>query len=377
MKKTKILIIDKDVITRQALARVVENTDRNLETVVADDVKRAVTLSETFRPDIILADIENASSGASVVLNELQIHFGTTPLVLLGSKTEQGAEIIIPALRMEAVDFITKPTSCTNLLFAGRHLAKRVFPAIQAIANTTSQRLADREMPHVLHQPTLQESGHKFSTEKNSRAELVVIGGCMGGAKSLFPIVSQLPADFSVPVVITQHLPRHYTHVLAKELNKHSKLTIREATPKSELKPGMIWVAPGGKHVEVARNGHQSKLWIHRGMREYGNRPSINLLFRSAAKTYGSKTLGVILSGYGADGIEGAQAIKKMGGQVIVENPQTALVPELPLNVLRANFAREYYSGEDLAHQIIRRVSSVQQFKRERNELAENQIFHF
>lgn len=379
MKKKKILIIDKDVISRQALARVVENAGRNLETAVSDDVKRAVTLSEAFRPDIILADIENASSEGAGMLKELQIYFGTTPLVLLGSKTAQGARIIIPALRAEAVDFITKPSSCTNLLFAGRHLAKRVLPAIQAITNTTNRRMADREMPRVLHQPTLQDPGHRFNSEKNNRAEVVVIGGCMGGVKSLFSIVPQLPADFSAPVIICQHLPRHYTHVLAQELDKRSKLTVQEATPKSELKPGMIWVAPGGKHIEISRNGKEARLWIHKGMRECGNRPSINLLFRSAAKLYGAATLGVILSGLGEDGVEGARAIKKLGGQIIVEDPGTSLTAELPLRIMKAGISHDSFTASELTEQILRRLGTIAVPKRsqKKKRVSELQIFHF
>ncbi|HKK45208.1 MAG TPA: CheB methylesterase domain-containing protein, partial [Balneolaceae bacterium] len=232
-------------------------------------------------------------------------------------------------------------------------------PLIKAASKMHERRNINEEILQSIIHP--QKIFEHLAEEQQSvePIELVVIGGCTGGTKSLFALLAKLPEDLNIPVVIVQHLPRTYTKILAEKLNTVSHLMIREATNGVVLQDGDVWIAPGGYHCEIGQNGYQQVINVHRGVRENDMRPSIDILFRSAAKIYGEKTLGIILSGCGCDGIAGSEEIKLAGGQIIVQDPQTSIAPELPLSIIRNGFTREYYSPEELANQIVQRASKI------------------
>ncbi|MDX1618725.1 MAG: CheB methylesterase domain-containing protein, partial [Balneolaceae bacterium] len=173
--------------------------------------------------------------------------------------------------------------------------------------------------------------------------------------QALFSIIPVLPQSLPITLVVVQHFPKHSTKELARRLNEISEVRVEEAYDGVELKPGTVWLAPGGLHAEVERNGGTLTLKLHRGPRENGVRPSIDLLFRSAGWSLGDELLGIILSGCGRDGIAGARVIREYGGNIIVQDPRDALSHSLPLAVIREGLADNYFPAEQIADQIIRR----------------------
>lgn len=356
MKKIKVLVVDEDILARQAVANVLQN-EPGMKINVSGDMDNIEEIVCDLNPDVLLLNIEHPENDEFHILKTLKARHPELPIVVLTSRTEKGAARALYALRHGAMDFITKPEQNSLLLFAGRHLVKRLRPTLEVATKLAEKERTKREIAKTLEgvQQNFEEFTAKGQDGDEHPLSIVAIGASTGGPKALFSIIPGLPHDLPVPVVIVQHLPRHYTKELAKSLNEVSEIQVDEAYDGVELTPGTVWLAPGGYHAEVERNGMKTFLKLHRGPRENGVRPSIDLLFRSAGRTLGRGVLGVILSGCGSDGIAGIRSIREHGGKVLVQDPRTALAASLPLSVIQAGLADNYYPVEQISDQIVKR----------------------
>ncbi|MDX1638634.1 MAG: chemotaxis protein CheB, partial [Balneolaceae bacterium] len=323
----KIVIVDGDLIARRAVAKILqEKTDHQL--IVSGEPNEAVTIVENVNPDLIIIGIRHDVVEEIAMISALRVRFPMLPIIILSERSEAGAAIAIAGLRLGAIDFITKSTDDRSMLFAERHLSKRLLPVVRSVLRLTKRSEEGAE---------IKQGGTQFETlDSLWPLNLMVIGGCTGGPAALYKLVGSLPSTFTVPIVIVQHLPKFYTKVLAERLNNISDLDIAEATDGETLKAGMVRFAPGGYHCELFRDSNRTLLRVHRGPRENGVRPSIDVLFRSAGRLYGPGAMGVVLSGCGKDGVAGAGAIRQAGGHIIVQDYRTALIPDLPLAVMQS-----------------------------------------
>lgn len=343
----KVLIIDGDIIARRAIAKVLQEKTPH-QVFIQPDLEAAVDTIKKTDPDLLLLGIRAGKKEEMAVLSMIQTHFPKLKLILVTERTEEGADFGITALRQGAFDLLTKPEHYNSMLFAEKHLVKRLIPLVQSALKSEAKK---------------DDFGVSYARRSSSLQvyrplDLIVIGGCTGGPLALFEIISELPKNLSAPVVIVQHLPRYFTSILAARLNSVSELKVREASHGIILKAGEVWIVPGGLHGEVYRNGSRTELKLHKGPRENKARPSIDLLFRSAAKLHGSGVLGIILSGCGTDGIRGAGSIKQAGGQVIVQDYRTASVADLPLSVIRAGYCNLMSSADEIPEHIMKWDSS-------------------
>lgn len=359
MEKIKVLVLDDNILARQAISGIL-NQESDVMVRVSGEMKKSEQLVNEVNPDIVLLDIENSASDRYTIFNTLRVRFPNLPIVVISSRSEKGAEAALYALRNGAVNVITKPERSNALLFANRHLAKRIPPMIRGIERVISRDTVDR---WIVEKVARQQSDNKKEhsekvTGRMNRGpiRLIVIGGNMGGPKALNDILRNLPADFPVPIVSVQHLPKFYTRALAQILKEISPMEVREVIKETALIPGTAWLAPGGQHCEIKQRGNRPFLSIHRGPRENGVRPSIDILFRSAARLYGKGVLGIILSGNGVDGLAGARAVREEGGHVIVQDPESAMVDELPLSVIRKGLADHYSPAEQISRQLLKHL---------------------
>ncbi len=321
-----ILLVEGDVIARRAIAKIIrEKTDYTL--IVNGDVTTTIDSVSAIKPDLLLLGIKPEKAQEIALLSTVRLRFPELPVIILNERTEAGAAVSIAGLRMGAVDFITKPEDSNSMLFADRHLSKRLLPVIKSLFQAKQVRNTDFKRSFA--------EGKVETLKTYWPLNLIVIGGCTGAPVALFELIESLPENFDIPIAIIQHMPKFYTNVLAARLNQVTKLTVKEASDEAVLKPGVIWIAPGGSHTEVFRAGNETLLKVHCGPRENGVRPSIDKLFRSAGLLYGPGVMGVILSGCGQDGIAGAEAIKQAGGHMIVQDYRTATIPNLPLSVIK------------------------------------------
>lgn len=356
MDTINVLIIDENILVRRAITTILQKNDQFRVYWIHDNFENIETVVQEKQPDVILLSIESLEADGLEVLQRLQEKFISVPVIVISPRNEKGAKAAISALRLGAVDFITKPEQKNLILFAERHLEKRLGPLIKSAYRIKDSHRLDKEILDSFTQPqkTFEDFGTAIADQ--NKAEIVVIGGCTGGVQALFTILRNLPADLDVPIIVVQHLPRTYTECLAENLDSFCDITVREATNSEKLSGGNVYIAPGGYQCEVSQTGYDVRMMVHRGLRENNMRPSIDVLFRSAAKVYQQKTLGILLSGCGYDGFSGAAEIKKTNGQFIVQDPRTAIAFELPVGAIRKGLTKEYYTPQQLARQIQKRT---------------------
>jgi two-component system, chemotaxis family, protein-glutamate methylesterase/glutaminase len=260
------------------------------------------------------------------------------------------AESVIPASKQRS-----KPTaeqSAESLKPASR-LARNV--ASRPAANpattpaTTPATIGDTgEMPDA---PTVAATGACALT---GRTDVVAVGTSTGGPPALQKILSQLPAEFPSPILIVQHMPQGFTASLAARLDRHSALEVKEATDGECIVPGKAYVAPGGWHMRLRRQGGKLQLWLDPVPDGSLHRPSVDRLFESVAATCGGRSLAVVLTGMGKDGAVGAEAIKKAGGEVVVESEESAVVFGMPRAVMQTVAVDAVVPLAEVAHTMLR-----------------------
>jgi two-component system chemotaxis response regulator CheB len=193
--------------------------------------------------------------------------------------------------------------------------------------------------------------------QRITRPAIIAIGVSTGGPEALAKLLPTLPAGFPLPVVVAQHMPPIFTALLAKRLSDKCSLPVLECEPGKLLEPGCIWIAPGDYHMVVRDEGGLIRLRTHQGPRENFCRPSVDVLFRSVAEVFGARSLGIILTGMGQDGLKGCEALGKQNAPIIVQDEATSVVWGMPGFVARAGLAEEILPLDQIGAEMIRRAS--------------------
>lgn len=354
MDTITVLIIDKNILVRRAITTILQQCEEFRVFWLNDEFDTVETVILDTGPDIVLLSIDNIEGGGLDILQKVKTKFSNIPVVVISPRNQEGAKAAITALRLGAIDFITKPESGNLILFAERHLKKRLEPLLNAIYKMKEHKNMDNIMLESLTQPQKSFEDFREGDKDQQSIGITVMGGCTGGVQSLFSIVSKLPKDLAIPVVVVQHLPRIYTEYLATCLDAFCQIPVREVQNDEKLEAGTVYIAPGGYQCEITQTTSGVVASVHRGPRENNMRPSIDVLFRSAAKIFGNKTLGVLLSGCGSDGLGGAEEIKKHSGQIIVQDPRSSIAPELPLSAITKGLTKTYFNPQHIAQHVIR-----------------------
>lgn len=319
----KVLVVDDSGFFRRRVTDII-NADPRLEVVgVAENGLQAIEMNEKLRPDVITMDYEMpVMDGITSVRRIMASH--PVPVLMFSSLTFEGARVTLDALDAGAVDFLPK-----NFDAVARNAAsirKLLADKIIAVAKV---RLAGSTPPPA---PVAQTANR---TQKLRGIELVVIGTSTGGPAALQTVFKDLPASFNKPIVIVQHMPASFTAAFAERLNNLSGLTVKEAADGDILKPGWVYVAPGGKQLIVdKRNG--GSIHILESDERVNYRPSVDIALAAAAKHFGRHTLGIILTGMGADGREGAKLLKQAGGHLWAQDEESSVIYGMPMAVVNA-----------------------------------------
>lgn len=375
MDKIQVLVIDSNTLARGIINHVLRQF-KNIEVFhTSQDSGEVEPFIIKFNPDVVLVNIEGEESDALIMVNSLRIRFPKLPILVTSKRTEKGAKIAVSVLINGAVDVITKPDCNVGLLFAHNHFEKRLLPPIEVatqIENLEKNLFHSSKSRSNPPSPLGNLFSRKYGSKIRNLADIVVIGACLGGPHSLFSLIPQLPASLNIPFVVVQHFPQYYTKALAERLNEMSRVEVREAYDGAALTQGIVWIAPGGYHTEVAQDGTKNVLKVHRGPQVNNVRPSIDVLFNSAANIYSRNVLGVILSGYGKDGLEGAREIKELGGNIIAQDPRCSLAPEMPLTVLKENLADANYPTDKMPKKILNWIQISEETELEKYSSAVN-----
>ena len=356
MQKKKVLVVDDSVVVRTLVSEVIAS-DKYLEIAeCASNGEMALEKIEKTKPDCVILDIEMpVMDGLETVRNIRQKGY-RMPIIMYSNLTEKGAKVTFEAMALGATDYLTKPSNMASF-DAGKQvmreqLLSRIY-SLCGLCHVTPQHIS---LPALTPQPL--PSPIKLCLSVPKKIDLVAIGISTGGPNALESVVPQLPEAFGAPVVIVQHMPPVFTKSLADRLNTKSKLHVGEAEDGSVVEAGKAWIAPGGKHTILARDGKQIKLRMNMDAPENSCRPSVDVMFRSAVNVFGSNILAIVMTGMGQDGLKGCEHIVKVGGQVIVQDEKTSVVWGMPGFVARAGLASKVLPLQDIATEIVARVCS-------------------
>ena len=343
MNRIRVLVVDDSAVVRKFVAEAVTASPDLVLAGVAADGRAALERLEATAPDVVTLDVEMPVLDGIGTLRELRRSRPRLPVLMLSSHTERGALATLDALAAGASDFVAKPA--TGGPDATRaFLQQEVVPRLRALARRASPAAPRPSPPPVARRTAA------------SAIRLVVIGVSTGGPQALERVLPKLPRHLSVPVAIVQHMPPMFTRLLAERLSTLGPLPVREAVRGAPLRPGEVWIAPGGRHLTLAEGTDAPLLELDDGPPENSCRPAADVLFRAAAEHYGAGVLAVVLTGMGRDGLAGCERIRSAGGSVLAQDEATSVVWGMPGVVVGAGLADAVVPIADVGREIATRV---------------------
>ena len=316
-KKIKVLIVDDSALIRQMLTAMLSK-DPAIEVVgAAPDPLTARTMIKQLNPDVLTLDIEMPRMDGIAFLEKI-ITLRPMPVVMISSLTQEGADIAMQALEMGAVDYIAKPTSDLRLGLEAK--GAEIISKVKTAAN--ARVMARKPIPQATMENTVLQ---RFKTTE----QVVCIGASTGGVEAIREVICQLPPNFP-GVLITQHMPGKFTTSFANRMNTITRVTVCEAQHNQRILPGHVYIAPGEHHLEINRSGANYICRLTDEAPVSGHRPSVDVLFNSAAKVAGANAIGVILTGMGRDGAEGMLKLRQAGAFTIGQDEPSCVVYGMP-----------------------------------------------
>ncbi len=323
---------------------------------VARDGAECLEAVRRLSPDVLVLDLEMPRMNGLEVLDRLRLHSPGLPVIMCSAHTEHGARSTLEALARGAADYVMKPGGQRNIQEALRSLARQLLPKIAALAcagHASGETARTSAVPHRRPRETVSAAP----------VEVVVIGLSTGGPTALEQTLPKLPADFPVPVLVVQHMPKLFTGALAERLNRSCRLRVQEGYQGALVRPGTIWIAPGDAHMEIAPQKtmfgdavNVGRIRLHREAPLNHCMPAADYLFFSAARMYGANTLALVMTGMGSDGLNGARAVYERGGTVLAQDEATSAVWGMPGRVTEAGIAAATLPVTALAEALQQRV---------------------
>jgi two-component system, chemotaxis family, protein-glutamate methylesterase/glutaminase len=341
----RVLVVDDSAYVRKVVKEMLSRSPFIDVVGTARDGREALELVETLQPDVVTCDLIMPELDGVGFIRE-QMRRRPLPIVIMSIANETG-DAALTALDAGAVDFVQKPTAlATEKIY---EVSDQLIEIVKGASKITLGRIRPEESPA----PDAIQDSASSPISRNCLIDIVVLGISTGGPQALKQLIPKLPNDLSVPLVMVMHMPSGYTEMYARRLNEISALDVREAQEGDELRPGQALLAPAGRHLTLARLG-VDKVVTHLDARPFEmlHRPSVDVLFQSAAEVYKSRVLGVVMTGMGSDGKQGAAWIKAQGGRVYTEAEETCVVYGMPSTVVQAGLSDRSVRLERMARAI-------------------------
>ena len=349
MAKIRVMVVDDSALVRSLLAAII-NGQTDMECVgCAADPLVAREMIRNPNPDVITLDVEMPRMDGIDFLARL-MRLRPMPVVMVSTLTERGAEVTLRALELGAVDFVAKPR--IGVADGLRALADDITEKVRVASKAQLRRSAPppaRGEAEPCAAPAMAALG-RAATEK-----IVCIGASTGGTEATREVLVNLPPDFPA-VVITQHMPPGFTKSYAARLDGLCRIRVAEARDGERILPGHAYVAPGGLHLSIERSGANYIARVREGEPVNRHRPSVDVLFSSAARVAGPNALGVMLTGMGADGARGMKAMRDAGSYNLVQDEASCVVFGMPREAIAAGAADEVVPLHGVAPKLIERL---------------------
>lgn len=345
--KIRVLVADDSALMRKLIPHILAK-DPDIE-VVATAVDGLFALKKVgeYRPDVITLDVDMPRMDGLTALRHIVAEY-KTPVIIVSSLTEAGAELTLKALEIGAMDFITKPHDAISVHIGD--IADDLIRKIKAIAKVSPSRLFSA--PRL--SPPVQKIPRKIDRAAN---RVVAIGISTGGPNALTYLLPMIPADISAGLLIVQHMPPGFTEVFATRLNNLCQIEVKEARDGDMVVPGRAIIAPGGRHIKVKKTNLGSVVIVSNVPPVNGHKPSVDVLFNSVAIEYGHDAVGVIMTGMGEDGAEGLGQIKAAGGATIAQDEESCVVYGMPKVAVERGYADRVIALKDMAGAITETAS--------------------
>lgn len=349
MKKIRVLVVDDSVVIRRLLTDILSQ-DPEIEICgIASNGRLALAKLPQLNPDIVTLDIEMPELDGLSTLPLLRKDYPKLPVIMFSTLTERGAVATLDALALGATDYVAKPANVGSVSAGMQSVKEQLLPKIKALCPFNRPLAAAAPV-----RPFVRPAMPLQAVRAAKTCDIIAIGSSTGGPQALAAVLTKLPANLPVPIVIVQHMPPVFTQHLADRLNKESALTVKEAASGETLQPGHVFIAPGDFHMEVRRVGTAVKTVLTQTPPENSCRPAVDVLFRSVASVYGAGVLGAVLTGMGQDGMRGSEQIVHDGGTVIAQDEASCVVWGMPRAVAEAGLARSILPLSSIATELSR-----------------------
>ncbi len=390
MSKIRVLVVDDSVVIRRVLTDVL-NADPDLEVAgTAINGRACLQKVAELNPDIVTLDVEMPEMDGIAALAELSKTKPHLPVIMFSTMTYRGAAATLDALALGAKDYVLKPINLGSAAAAIEQVRAELLPRIKALAGRRPSPPAPTPAPVSSPGAPPLRSGAGIPPGRAGRADaagrplppgrgprpanapapvvrrprrtggpldVVAIGSSTGGPKALEVVLTAIGPSFPAPIVIVQHMPPVFTQMLAQRLDQKTSFTVVEAAAGMHLQPGHVYIAPGDHHMVVVADGVRgTRIELNQAAPENSCRPAVDVLFRSVADVFGGRTLAVVLTGMGQDGLRGSEKIAAAGGTILAQDEQSSVVWGMPGFIARAGLAEDVLALEDVAGAIETRV---------------------
>jgi two-component system chemotaxis response regulator CheB len=381
----RVLVVDDSSFFRRRVSEIINQSPLLEVVATANNGVEAIEMVSKFKPDVVTMDVEMPVMDGITAVKKIMAS-EPLPILMFSSLTHQGASATLDALEAGAADFLpkkfediarNKEEAITLLQQRIKAIANRRVPRVlTTAARTTPARTAARPAISaleklkqknedrnrtVLNKAVAGKSAVKESSQvaptrhfkaSGKSYDILAIGTSTGGPVALQAVLSELPANFKLPILLIQHMPGTFTKAFADRLNGICKIKVKEASDGDVLQPGCAYLAPGGKQMLIDGRSGRSKIRIHEGSEKLNYKPSVDITFASLSKHYTNKVLAIVLTGMGADGRDGARMLKEKGSVIWAQDEASCVVYGMPQAVTKAGIATESLALDQVARRI-------------------------
>lgn len=343
-QKIKVLIIDNSALVRGLLKEVINSCPEMQAVGVATNPVQALDMFTALKPDVVTLDMEMPEMDGLIFLEKL-MRLRPTPVLIISSLTERGSQAALRALELGAVDFLAKPR--LGISEGMREYGDDITDKIRAASLNQSRMARQMALRNTSHD-VLPDLGNRItSTEK-----IIILGASTGGTEAIKEFLIQLPAD-APGILIAQHMPAAFTKSFAARLDSLCKIRVIEAQGNERILPGHAFIAPGHSHLLLKRSGANYMTELSQSAPVNHHRPSVEVLFRSAAKHAGKNVIGVMLTGMGKDGANAMLEMRQAGAYNFAQNEETCVVFGMPREAIAVGAVDEVVPIQNMAQRVL------------------------